>query len=162
VGLPLVQQYLFQFEQLVKEYLPKLGEHFSQEMINPSMYASQWFITVFSYSFPFPLALRIWDVFLYEGVKIVFQVGLALLRYCHDDLVKLPFEKLVHALKNFPEDAMNPDMLLPMAFSTKVSRRLRELEEEYKKRNEGRSLKEATSDRRQPQPINQKQLSVKQ
>uniref|UniRef100_A0A1D1XP25 EVI5-like protein n=1 Tax=Anthurium amnicola TaxID=1678845 RepID=A0A1D1XP25_9ARAE len=88
VGLPLVQQYLFQFDQLVKEHLPKLGEHFSQEMINPSMYASQWFITVFSYSFPFPLALRIWDVFLYEGVKIVFQVGLALLTYCHDDLVR--------------------------------------------------------------------------
>ncbi|KAM3707582.1 hypothetical protein ACJW31_02G035400 [Castanea mollissima] len=82
VGLPLVQQYLFQFDNLVREYLPKLGEHFTQEMINPSMYASQWFITVFSYSFPFHLALRIWDVFLYEGVKIVFKVGLAILKYC--------------------------------------------------------------------------------
>ncbi|WVZ13687.1 hypothetical protein V8G54_011253 [Vigna mungo] len=118
-GLPLVQQYLFQFECLVREHLPKLGEHFSNEMINPSMYASQWFITVFSYSFPFHLALRIWDVFLYEGVKIVFKVGLALLKYCHDDLVKLPFEKLIHALKNFPGNAMNPDMLLPLAYSIK-------------------------------------------
>jgi hypothetical protein len=36
-GLPLVQQYLFQFERLVREFLPKLGEHFSLEMINPSM-----------------------------------------------------------------------------------------------------------------------------
>ena len=61
-----MQQYLFQFDNLVREQLPKLGEHFTQEMINPSMYASQWFITVFSYSFPFHLALRIWDVFLYE------------------------------------------------------------------------------------------------
>ncbi|KAF8378505.1 hypothetical protein HHK36_029847 [Tetracentron sinense] len=120
VGLPLVQQYLFQFEQLVREHLPKLGEHFSQEMINPTMYASQWFITVFSYSFPFHLALRIWDVFLNEGVMIVFQVGLALLQYCQDDLIKLPFEKLIHALRNFPEDAMNPNTLLPMAYSIKV------------------------------------------
>ncbi|XP_020588827.1 EVI5-like protein isoform X2 [Phalaenopsis equestris] len=90
VGLPLVQQYLFQFERLVKDYLPKLGQHFSEEMINPSMYASQWFITVFSYSFPFPLALRIWDVFLFEGVKIVFQVGLALLTLCQNDLISSP------------------------------------------------------------------------
>lgn len=66
MGLPLVQQYLFQFDHLMREHLPKVGEHFSQEMINPSMYASQWFITVFSYSFPFHLALRIWDVFLNE------------------------------------------------------------------------------------------------
>lgn len=70
---------------------------------------------------------------------------MALLKYCHDDLVsimwpvsvinqskflltvcvfvyqvKLPFEKLIHALKNFPEDAMNPDTLLPLAYSIKV------------------------------------------
>ncbi|KAG6543998.1 hypothetical protein Mapa_014622 [Marchantia paleacea] len=120
-GLPLVQQYLFQFERLVREQLPRLGAHFEEEIINPSMYASQWFITVFSYSFPFSLELRIWDVFLYEGVKIVFRVGLALLKYCHDDLVKLPFEKLVHALRNFPEDSLQPDTLLPMAYSIKVS-----------------------------------------
>ncbi|KAH7298239.1 hypothetical protein KP509_25G033200 [Ceratopteris richardii] len=146
VGLPLVQQYLYQLSRLVKEQLPKLGAHFDEEMINPSMYASQWFITVFSYSFPFPLALRIWDVFLFEGVKIVFKVGLALLKYCHDDLVNLPFEKLVHALRNFPEDALRPDTLLPMAFSIKVSKRLEELRVEYEEMNKsaqesGTSLK---------------------
>ncbi|CAA7038578.1 unnamed protein product [Microthlaspi erraticum] len=92
-GLPLVQQYLFQLENLVREVIPKLGEHFTEEMINPSMYASQWFITVFSYSFPFPLALRIWDVFLSEGVKIVFKVGLALLNYCQEELVSEVFLK---------------------------------------------------------------------
>jgi hypothetical protein len=53
----------------VKELVPQMGEHFEQEMINPSMYASQWFIIVFSYSFPFSLALRIWDVFLVEVVS---------------------------------------------------------------------------------------------
>ncbi|KAL3723455.1 hypothetical protein ACJRO7_035612 [Eucalyptus globulus] len=147
-GLPLVQQYLFQFDQLVKGHLPKLGEHFSDEMINPSMYASQWFITVFAYSFPFHLALRIWDVFLFEGVKIVFKVGLALLKYCHDELVKLPFEKLIHALRNFPEHAMDPDTLLPMAYSIKVAKRLEELKEEYEKRN-GKALKSADSTAKQ-------------
>lgn len=50
----------------------------------------------------------------------MFKVGLALLKYCHDDLVKLPFEELMHALRNFPEDAMDPDTLLPLAYSIKV------------------------------------------
>ncbi|GAV60061.1 RabGAP-TBC domain-containing protein [Cephalotus follicularis] len=148
LGLPLVQQYLFQFECLVREHLPKLGDHFTQEMINPSMYASQWFITVFSYSFPFHLALRIWDVFLFEGVKIVFKVGLALLKYCHDDLVKIPFEKLIHALRNFPEDAMDPDTLLPVAYSIKVSKRLEELKHEYEKKN-GETVQSAECDGKQ-------------
>ncbi|XP_039854012.1 EVI5-like protein isoform X2 [Panicum virgatum] len=138
-GLPLVQQYLSQFEKLVIEHMPKLGQHFIEEMINPSMYASQWFITVFSYSFPFHLTLRVWDVFLYEGIKVVFQVGLALLRFCHDDLVKLPFEKFLHALRNFPEEATDPDVLLPIAFTFKVSSRLEELQKEYHKGPEGSS-----------------------
>ncbi|KAJ1268403.1 hypothetical protein BS78_07G132000 [Paspalum vaginatum] len=56
---------------------------------------------------------------LYQGIKVVFQVGLALLSFCHDDLVKLPFEKLLHALRNFPEEATDPDVLLPLAFSFK-------------------------------------------
>ncbi|CAN6253808.1 unnamed protein product [Urochloa humidicola] len=155
-GLPLVQQYLSQFEKLVMEHMPKLGQHFVEEMINPSMYASQWFITVFSYSFPFHLTLRVWDVFLYEGTKVVFQVGLALLRFCHDDLVKLPFEKLLHALRNFPEEATDPDVLLPIAFTFKVSSRLEELQKEYQKGPEGSS---ETSSRRRHQPPISKTMS---
>ncbi|GMH20689.1 hypothetical protein Nepgr_022530 [Nepenthes gracilis] len=149
-GLPLVQQYLYQFDHLVSEYLPKLGEHFSQEMINPSMYASQWFITVFSYSFPFHLALRIWDIFLYEGVKIIFKVGLALLKCCHDDLVKLPFEKLIHALRNFPEEVMDPDTLLTTAYSIKISKRLEGLRLEYVKIN-GKEAESSESSGKQKQ-----------
>ena len=34
--------------------------------------------------------------------------------------INLPFEKLIHALRNFPEDAMDPNTLLPMAYSIKV------------------------------------------
>uniref|UniRef100_A0A0E0QIY7 Rab-GAP TBC domain-containing protein n=1 Tax=Oryza rufipogon TaxID=4529 RepID=A0A0E0QIY7_ORYRU len=172
-GLPLVQQYLYQFEKLVLEQMPQLGQHFIEEMINPSMYASQWFITVFSYSFPFHLTLRVWDVFLYEGIKVVFQVGLALLRFCHDELVnilfalflaafvlslifgdvlkfvtccqvKLPFEKLLHAFRNFPEEATDPDVLLPIAFTFKVSGRLEELEKEYQKKLEGSNASAST------------------
>jgi len=155
-GLPLVQQYLFQFERLVREHMPKLGEHFIEEMINPSMYASQWFITVFSYSFPFHITLRVWDVFLYEGIKVVFQVGLALLRFCHDDLVKLPFEELLHSLRNFPEEATDPDKLLPLAFSFKVLSQLEELEKEYQKRLEGPN---ANSSSKRLQPLKSRTMS---
>jgi hypothetical protein len=69
MGLPLVQHYLIQFERLVKKASATSGGIFEKEMINPSMYASQWFITIFSYSFPFSLALRMWDVLFVEVVS---------------------------------------------------------------------------------------------
>lgn len=34
--------------------------------------------------------------------------------------IQLPFEKLVHALRNFPEAALQPDVLLPLAYNIKV------------------------------------------
>ncbi len=69
MGLPLVQQYFIQFERIARKLVPRVGEHFEKEMINPSMYAIQLFITIFLYSFPFSLALRIWDVFLVEVIS---------------------------------------------------------------------------------------------
>lgn len=36
-------------------------------MVHPTMYASQWFITLFSYSLPFDVVLRIWDIFFLEA-----------------------------------------------------------------------------------------------
>ncbi|OEL17247.1 hypothetical protein BAE44_0021736 [Dichanthelium oligosanthes] len=143
-GLPLVQQYLSMFEKLVMEHMPKLGQHFVEEMINPSMYASQWFITVFSYSFPFHLTLRVWDVFLYEGIKVVFQVGLALLRFCHDDL------KSATLL-----DYSKKSMVLSCSIF-QVSSRLEELQKEYQKRLEGTS---ETSSSKQHQPLISKTMS---
>jgi len=40
MDLPLVYQYLIQFERLVKKLVPQVGEHFEKEMINLSMYVS--------------------------------------------------------------------------------------------------------------------------
>ena len=60
--------------------LPKMAMHLQSISMRPSMYASQWFMTVFSYNFPFDVVVRIWDIFLAEGWKIVFRVALALLQ----------------------------------------------------------------------------------
>jgi hypothetical protein len=40
-GLPLVQQYQYQFERLLQEFCPPLGDHLRNESIHPSMYCSQ-------------------------------------------------------------------------------------------------------------------------
>lgn len=58
--------------------------------------------------------------FIDSTTACTFLVGAMLISIFHPSQVKLPFEKLIHALRNFPEDAMDPDTLLPMAYSIKV------------------------------------------
>jgi hypothetical protein len=55
------------FLSLMKKFLPKLHEHLLEEMVTPAMYATQWFLTIFSSNIPLELTLRIWDTFFIEG-----------------------------------------------------------------------------------------------
>eukprot|EP00793_Prasinoderma_coloniale_P003869 PRCOL_00003246-RA len=131
-GLPLIQQYLYQFDRCVGALMPRLYAHFQAECIHPSMYASQWFVTVFAYSFPFDFVLRVWDVFMLEGMKVVFRVGLALLSLRQEELLALPFEHLVQALRNVPPELLaQPDDVLRVAHGIRVSDMLAGFKKDY-------------------------------
>jgi hypothetical protein len=43
-------------------------------------YATEWFLTMYTRGFSFDLAARVWEIFLNEGDKIVYRVGLAILK----------------------------------------------------------------------------------
>eukprot|EP00971_Amphidinium_carterae_P063833 1263614-Amphidinium_carterae.2 len=53
--LPLLRQYLHACDILLKELVPELRTHFIQEDIDPAVYLHQWFLTLFIYTFPFPM-----------------------------------------------------------------------------------------------------------
>jgi hypothetical protein len=112
--------------------MPKLHAHLVAENCSPSMYATQWFVTLFSYSLPFDVVLRIWDVAMLEGTKAIFRVALALLLTQQEALLKLPFEELVPALRRAPSAGKaSADALLKIALDLKVSKKLEELKVSY-------------------------------
>jgi len=143
-GMPLLQLCLFQFQRLLRQELPRLGEHMEEEGVEPPMYCTHWFNTIFAYSLPFEHLLRVWDVFLLEGMKTVFRVGLALLGSGQDVLLGQPFEKLVASLnmRKFVFPALNrpPDSLLRAALRISVSRRLEQLREDFEREHQQQQL----------------------
>lgn len=42
---------------------------------------TEWFLCGYTRTLPWASVLRVWDTFLCEGVKILFRVGLVLLKY---------------------------------------------------------------------------------
>merc|ERR1719499_2418414 len=95
VGLPLLHQRYFELEHLMKQKTPKLYKKLNEFDIRPVFYASKWFMTIFCYNSNFDCVLKIWDVFLNEGVKIVYRVALALLQNHEPAIVKLDSEEQV-------------------------------------------------------------------
>ncbi|KAJ3387688.1 hypothetical protein HDU92_001817, partial [Lobulomyces angularis] len=98
VGLHLM---LFQHTALVKKLLPELYQHFNAHNINPTMYASQWFLTIFAYNFPFPLVFRIFDIIFSEGaILTILKFSISLLKKNLQNLLeKLEFEDILNFLK---------------------------------------------------------------
>jgi TBC1 domain family member 10 len=98
-GLPRFMEVMHIFSLLCAKRLPRLTAHFAENGVDHAMYASQWFITVFTYSFPFDLVTRIWDLFLFEGWTAVYRAALAVLQANEADLLRMDFDELMPALK---------------------------------------------------------------
>lgn len=86
---------MYQLENLVSEQLPDLNQHFLSQNFHTSMYASSWFLTLFTTALSLPLACRIMDVFLSEGMEIIFKVALAMLTLGKEDLMSLDMEGML-------------------------------------------------------------------
>ncbi|XP_056145039.1 TBC1 domain family member 8 [Lampris incognitus] len=66
------------FEELIRERLPDLAEHFAD--LSPlSSVSLSWFLTLFLSVMPFHSAVCVVDCFFFCGIKAIFQLGLAVL-----------------------------------------------------------------------------------
>ncbi|KAJ1969966.1 GTPase activating protein (GAP) [Dispira parvispora] len=76
------------FEHLVAKTMPVLDSHFKQHDIQLAVACLPWFLTLFINSMPLAFAFRILDCFFLEGPKILFQVGLAVLKITGGQLLE--------------------------------------------------------------------------
>mmetsp|Transcript_4709 Transcript_4709/g.11436 ORF Transcript_4709/g.11436 Transcript_4709/m.11436 type:complete len:329 (-) Transcript_4709:92-1078(-) len=126
MGLPLLQQYMDLMQALLQEEAPRLAAHLEEQGVLPSMYCSQWFITVFAYNLPLDHLLRCWDIFLLEGMAVVFCIGLVLLKTAEEALLGKQFEDLLQLLnsKSLPAYSLSPEELVRQALAPGMAARV--------------------------------------
>ncbi|XP_033996593.1 ecotropic viral integration site 5 protein homolog isoform X4 [Trematomus bernacchii] len=125
---------MYQFESMIQEQLPELHIHFQAQSFHTSMYASSWFLTIFLTSFPLPVATRIFDIFMCEGLEIVFRVGLAILQMNQTELIQLDMEGMLqHFQRVIPHQLdSGPDKVITAAYQVKYNaKKMKKLEKEY-------------------------------
>jgi hypothetical protein len=139
----------YQLESLIRECLPDLHEHFVDLNIEPHMFASQWFLTVYTAKFPLYMVFRILDLFLYEGYSVILSIALALLKSSQRDLLALDFEGVLKYFRvSMPKKFRNESkfqelMQLWLPLHSKISdKKLKKLEQKYKQMKEQEALKE--------------------
>ncbi|KAJ4514560.1 GTPase activating protein (GAP) [Exophiala dermatitidis] len=90
------------FENLVERTMPVLWEHLVKSDVNLSVVSLPWFLSLYINSMPLVFAFRVLDVFFLEGPKVLFQVGLAILRINGEELLDINDDgSFISILKNY-------------------------------------------------------------
>uniref|UniRef100_A0A8C1VHT8 Rab-GAP TBC domain-containing protein n=1 Tax=Cyprinus carpio TaxID=7962 RepID=A0A8C1VHT8_CYPCA len=138
----------YQLERLLQEQLPDLWSHFQDLNLEAHMYASQWFLTLFTAKFPLCMVFHITDLLLCEFCfSICMQTS-------KEDLLQADFEG---ALKFFRVQlpkryraAENARRLMEQACNIKVpTKKLKKFEKEYQCLRESQLQQEDPIDRYQ-------------
>ena len=135
-----VQLCFFQLDSLIKVHLPLLSQHFAQEGVSSQMYASSWFMTLFSKNDVLPprLSTIVVQGFFWHGWPLLFQVAIAILSSLERMLLAREFEGIVQCLQNsqskIGKSFLTPESLFEKALSFRITaKKLRRLEEIFER-----------------------------
>ncbi|XP_036403870.1 TBC1 domain family member 9B [Megalops cyprinoides] len=101
------------FEELTRECLPLLYERM-QELGVISTISLSWFLTLFLSVMPFDSAVLLVDCFFYEGIKVIFQVSLAVLHANMEQLLACSDEgEAMTILGRYLDNVVNKQTVSP-------------------------------------------------
>ncbi|XP_012284092.1 small G protein signaling modulator 3 homolog [Orussus abietinus] len=101
---------------LIANYLPDIDHVLVQHDIELSLISLHWFLTLFASVVHMKILLRIWDLFLFDGSKVLFQITLGMLKMKEEELKQLENSaQIFNALSGIPGDIDDVDQLFKIS-----------------------------------------------
>uniref|UniRef100_A0A8C7N6E4 USP6 N-terminal-like protein n=1 Tax=Oncorhynchus kisutch TaxID=8019 RepID=A0A8C7N6E4_ONCKI len=108
-GFPKLMRFQEHHDRILKKMMPKLKSHLDTQEVFTSLYTMKWFFQCFLDRTPFTLTLRIWDIYILEGERVLTAMSYTVLKlhksktrtkvFSHCHLLKLSMEDLVEFLQ---------------------------------------------------------------
>ncbi|XP_051007313.1 USP6 N-terminal-like protein isoform X1 [Acomys russatus] len=153
-GFPKLLRFQEHHEKILNKFLSKLKQHLDSQEIYTSFYTMKWFFQCFLDRTPFTLNLRIWDIYIFEGERILTAMSYTILKLHKKHLMRLSMEELVEFLQEtlakdffFEDDFVIEQLQVSMAELKRAKLDLPEpgKEDEYPKKPLGQLLPESNS-----------------
>uniref|UniRef100_A0A8C7CQM6 Si:ch211-288d18.1 n=1 Tax=Oncorhynchus kisutch TaxID=8019 RepID=A0A8C7CQM6_ONCKI len=93
-GFPKLQRFQAHHDQILSKLIPKLKKHLDREQMSCGIYSTKWFLQCFIDRTPFTLTLRLWDIYILEGEKLLTAMSYTILRIFKKRLLKMNLEDL--------------------------------------------------------------------
>lgn len=88
-GFPKLTRYLEHHDKILTKFLPKLKRHFDKHGLDAMLYSLKWFFVCFVERVPFNLCLRVWDIHLLDGERVITAMAYTILKIHKRYLLKL-------------------------------------------------------------------------
>ncbi|XP_033934969.1 USP6 N-terminal-like protein isoform X2 [Pseudochaenichthys georgianus] len=93
-GFPKLQRFQTHHDQVISKLLPKLKKHLDREQMSAGIYSTKWFLQCFIDRTPFTLTLRLWDIFILEGERLLTAMSYTILKIHKRRMLKMSLEEL--------------------------------------------------------------------
>ncbi|KAK1789369.1 hypothetical protein P4O66_015295, partial [Electrophorus voltai] len=93
-GFPKLQRFQAHHDQILAKLLPRLKRHLDKEQMTTGIYTTKWFLQCFIDRTPFTLTLRLWDIYILEGEKVLTAMAYTVLKIHKKRLLKMSLEDL--------------------------------------------------------------------
>ncbi|XP_054475722.1 USP6 N-terminal-like protein [Anoplopoma fimbria] len=108
-GFPKLHRFQAHHELILSKMLPKLKKHLDKEQMTTGIYTTKWFLQCFIDRTPFTLTLRLWDIYIMEGEKMLCAMAYTTLKLHKKRLQKFPLEDL----REFLQEQVAVSFFLP-------------------------------------------------
>ncbi|TMS02803.1 USP6 N-terminal-like protein [Larimichthys crocea] len=79
-GFPKLMRFQEHHDRILKKMMPKLKQHLDNQEVFTSLYTMKWFFQCFLDRTPFTLTLRIWDIYILEGERLLPAMSYTILK----------------------------------------------------------------------------------
>ncbi|XP_069485808.1 USP6 N-terminal-like protein isoform X2 [Ambystoma mexicanum] len=98
-GFPKLLRFQEHHDKILKKFMNKLKQHLDSQELHSSLYTMKWFFQCFLDRTPFTLSLRIWDIYILEGERVLTAMSYTILKLHRKYLMKLSMEELIEFLQ---------------------------------------------------------------
>lgn len=110
--MPELKKALEDFDISFQKSMKQLYWHFKYNEIYEDMWVLKWFITLFTAVMPFKVVLNIWDILMVDGISILPQVALCILKYYEQDLLIKDGAEILIFFNSLKEKNIDPSKVL--------------------------------------------------
>lgn len=99
---------------LLKKYAPTSYRILKKAEIDPVLYMFEWFMCLFVRNLPWASVLRLWDMFLCEGIVVIFKAAIVIVgTTLTSEHKKMDQHEILHLLKHVPEKELQESIFIP-------------------------------------------------